>query len=326
MNKKVGILIAISALAVVMLFIGFTNPTGKAALAGSDAVRIGYQPYIFAQPLFVALEKGYFEEAGLKYELYRFESPIPMINAVVSNKLDFAAQAPTTTLLAAEEKTEKQDFKIYFVNMDSKENPITFLLIGENSEIRSLADLKGKKIGVSPENIQSRVSTKLLLKPYMKENEINFVDISPALQSQALASGEVDALFALEPIATISIEKVNAKVLYSAPQTSLLDGKPLIGGTIFASAKFVETRPENARKLKAVLDKAIDFIRKNPEEAKLILTKYTPLTKDIALKVHQPIFLSSTEIDKELMQEQADVLLREKLLEIGLDTSNLYYK
>ncbi|MEO8165967.1 MAG: NrtA/SsuA/CpmA family ABC transporter substrate-binding protein, partial [Betaproteobacteria bacterium] len=295
---------------------------------GNDSVvRIGYTPLLYAQPTFVALEKHYFEELGLQVEVTRFENSTQIVNAVISGDLDFCAITPALSVFAAEEKLDQKDsqFKLVYYNLDSREHPISFLLVKKDSAIATLGDLKGKTIGVFPGNILSRTSAKLLLKDLMDvERDVVFQDVAPQLQAQALDTNQVDAMFSLEPFATISLEKGVAKILYVAPQLSI--SEPLPGGCGMMSTRFSRERPDVARKFVQALEKAGRTIREDPAFALNILPKYTPLTPEIALKVRQPEYHVAGEQDVKLLQQEYDALLKEGILNRPLDVKRLIYQ
>lgn len=293
----------------------------------TSVVKIGYTPLIYAQPTFVALEKGFFKEVGIEVEVTRFENSTQIVNAVIGGSLDFCAIAPVLAAFAAEEKIDKEDslFKLFYYNLDSKEHPISFLLVKKDSDLSSLADLKGKTIGVFPGNILSRVSTKLLLKEFLNpDRDIKFQDVAPQFQAQALETGQIDAMFSLEPFITIIEESGVGKILYAAPQLSISD--PLPGGTGFMSTKFVKENPTTAKKFEIAIQKATDYIRQNESYAKEILEKYTPLNKTIAAKVRQPEYKTSKEMDGTLLQREYDSLVKEGVLKKKIDVSRYIYK
>lgn len=302
-----------------LVFLGFntSNQTGK--------VRIGYTPLVYGQPAFIAQEKGFFEEHELDVEMVRFESATQIVNALISNRIDIVAVSPCISAFAAQEKTDTNLFKIYYYNTDSLEHPISFLLVKKDSDIEELKDLKGRKIGIFPGNILSKISTKLLLKDYLDvEKDISFVEVGPQIQSQAIESGMVDVMFSLEPFATLSLENGNVEILHVAPQLSISNYIP--GGCGFASETFVSSNPETAEKIRTSLDKAIDFIRENEDEAKLVFPNYTPLSAELALKVRQPQFVKSYEVDVDKLQEEYDVLFSEGIFSGSMNASDLVFQ
>ena len=314
MKYKINYLVVIALLVVL---VGCSDPVSQ-----DNGVKIGYTPLVYGQPSFVANDLGFFKEQGIDAEMVKFESSAQVVNALLAGELDFVAVAPCLSVFAAEEKSKDSLFKVYYYNTDSLEHPISFLLVKKGSEIKRLEDLKGKKIGVFPGNILSRTSAQLLLKDIMDvKRDITFVDVGPQIQAQAIESGMVDAMFSLEPYATLSLEQGVAEILYVAPQLSIMDNVP--GACGFSSAKFVSERLKVASKMRIALDKSVDYIRKNEMESKKVFAKYTPLTEDIALKVRQPEFVKSTEINGGALQKEYDVMLREGIFNNGLNAKEL---
>jgi len=291
-------------------------------------VNIGYTPLIYAQPMFVAVEKGFFQEVGITAKLTKFENSTQVVNAVIEGGLDFCAITPVLSVFAAEEKLSGKGkdtlFKLYYYNLDSTKDPISFIIVPKSSEINSLSDLKGKTIGVFPGNLLSKVSAKLLLKKYMNpDKDVVFQDVAPNLQAQALETKQIDAMFSLEPFATITMEKGIGRILHIAPQTSISD--PLPGGAGMMSTKFITENPTVAKKFEESIQKATDYLRANPEYAKEVLTKYTPLTKDLADKVRQPLYETPREMNAALLQKEYNVLLKEGVFRKKFDTKKLIY-
>lgn len=290
-------------------------------------VRVGYTPLMYAQPTFVAIEQGLFDKAGVKYQLTKFENSTQIVNALLGGQLDFCAISPVLSAFAAQEKSGSQQplFKLYYYNLDSQEHPISYLLVRKDSDITSLEQLRGKTIGVFPGNILSRISAKLLLKPYFdSEKELVFQDVAPQLQAQTLESKQIDAMFSLEPYATLSLELGQSRILHVAPQLSVY--APLAGGAGFMSNEFVERHPDVAQRFGQAIREATRHIRQDPAAAKAILSKYTPLTPELAGKVRQPEYHFYEEMTGKLLAGEYEALVAEGVFKGGIDVSALIYQ
>jgi NitT/TauT family transport system substrate-binding protein len=329
MHKHVGSTKAMSVLAVAVIAFCLFGCRKTGSDDDQTAVRIGYTPLVYAQPTFVALERHYFDESRVKVTVTRFENSTQILNAVIAGQLDFCAITPLLSVFAAQDQANKAGqktalFKVMDYNTDSVEHPISFLLVAKDSPIHALRDLKGKRVGVFPGNILSRVSLKLLLKPHLDvDRDIVFQDVAPNLQAQALQLKQVDALFSLEPFATITLEGGDATILHTAPQIAIVNNLP--GGCGVMSAKFVRQHPDLSRRFYTALQNATAYIRSNESEAKKVFSKYTPLTPELADKVRQPQFVLATETTGEDIQQEYDVLVREGVLSSGVDTKQLLY-
>jgi ABC-type nitrate/sulfonate/bicarbonate transport system substrate-binding protein len=281
-------------------------------------VRIGYTPLIYAQPTYVAVEMEFFKKNSLRYKMVKYENSTQALNALIANKLDFLAVVPVASVFAAESRSTQKTplFKILYYNLDSPKNPISFLMVKSARNIDTLEDLKSiqnLKVGVFPGNLLSILSTKLLFEKH-KDLDIKptFIDVAPQLQAQTLISGGVDVMMTLEPFATILESKKIAKVIYTAPQTSITN--PLAGGAGVFSSKFIQDYPNLSKSFALSINEAIDYIRKNPQAAKKSYLKYTPLDLKIALQVRQPDYHVGSEVSKVLLKEQYQQLKKNKVL------------
>jgi ABC-type nitrate/sulfonate/bicarbonate transport system substrate-binding protein len=294
---------------------------------GEAVVRIGYTPLMYAQPTFVAIDQGLLAKAGVKYELTKFENSTQIVNALLGGQLDFCAISPVLSAFAAQEKSGSKEplFQLYYYNLDSKEHPISYLLVRKDSDITSLEQLRGKTIGVFPGNILSRISAKLLLKPYFDpDKELVFQDVAPQLQAQTLESKQIDAMFSLEPYATLSLELGQSRILHVAPQLSVYE--PLPAGAGFMNRSFIKQHPDTARRFGQAIREATQLIRKDPAVAKSVLPKYTPLTSELAEKVRQPQYHYYEEMPGKLLDGEYQSLIAEGVLKGGVNASSLIYK
>lgn len=316
----------LATIAVAAALVSGCKPKGSAGSADDTVVRIGYTPLIYAQPTFVAIEQGLFQKSGVRFELTKFENSTQIVNALLSKQLDFCAISPVLSVFAAQEKSGSKDplFQFYYYNLDSREHPISFLLVREDSPIKELKDLRGKTLGVFPGNILSRISAKLLLKPMLNpEKDLIMQDVAPQLQAQTLESGQIDAMFSLEPYATLALDLGKSRILHVAPQLSV--SEPLPGGAGFMSRDFVAKHPEVARRFGAAIKEATQHLRADAASAKTVLTKYTPLSESTAAHVRQPEYESFDEM-KDLLAKEYAALVRERVLSGGVDVGRLVYR
>src|SRR3972149_6635849 len=103
------------------------------------------------------------------------------------------------------EQNSPGQFKIYIINAITDAAFPDYILVKKVSKINSLLDLKGKKIGTYPGST-ILTYTKVILKHFFDPDEdISIIQLKPELQLQALEAGQVDAIFTLEPIASLGI-------------------------------------------------------------------------------------------------------------------------
>ena len=80
------------------------------------------------------------------------------------------------------------------------------------------------------------------------DKDVIIVELAPALQVQALASKQIDALLALEPMSTVAKKKGAGKVIVEAPVEKVI-ANPFYGGAGVITTKFVHDYPKTAEKV-----------------------------------------------------------------------------
>jgi len=289
-----------------------------------EEIKIGYIPITLDLPFFVAMEKGYFGGEGLKVSPVKFLTSNPMAEALLSGHIDAITSCSLEVVLAIEQNVPGE-LRVFMVQANTKTRYIDYILVKIDSPISDMADLKGKKIGTFPGST-ILTYTKIILRKLAidPEKDVTIVQLSPQIQIEALSSGQVDALFTLEPIGTVALKEGVAKPLLKGPLYYIMD--PLPGGAYAFSAKFVKKNPKLARKIMRAMYKAVDYIRANETQAKMLLPNWTPVSEDLALEINVIPYWKLEEVDREAVQKLSDLLYREKNLFKKVETTKLYMR
>src|SRR6266849_3110456 len=115
-------------------------------------LKVGVLKLTSSAPVFVGVEKGYFKEFGVEPELVYFQAAAPIATALAAGQLDVGA----TGLTAALYNIVLGGEKLWIVADKGREwpgYPLTALIVQkdlwESGTIKTIADLKGKRIGVT---------------------------------------------------------------------------------------------------------------------------------------------------------------------------------
>jgi NitT/TauT family transport system substrate-binding protein len=314
--KKIWALIA-----VVIFLLG---PTAG-VFAAEDVVKVGYLRIVMSLPTYVAQEKGLFSQEGLKVELIPFDSGTAIIDALVAGRIDCIGSTSTTGLWFAAQ-TAPDRFKIFLLygTTSMKEDNAFSVVVKKGSTLKGLKDLKGKKVGTYP-GASSVALARAVIRTQIDPATVIFTEIAPPNMLQTLAAGQIDAFFAPEPSGMIAVAQGVGRYLMKGPLV-LLKLKRGIPGAAFAfAAKLLRQRPEQATKLKACLDKAVDYIRANEKEVRPYLVKYTGLPEAVAMSISFDQWIKLDEFDKRAGQEYFDLLYKEGAYKERVDTTELYY-
>lgn len=292
MKKVVSILLSIVLLGTFLTGCKSSSTNGKSA--SSEAVKeaditakevnIAMQPASAFIPLYVARQKGWIEEALKKYDVSvnwnDFESGPPMNESLASGESDFAflGDVPSVSALAA-----GQDNKFVAIAAYGPKY-YAMLISNDNKDIKSVKDLKGKKIGTVIGSTGHNLTKKLFEKNGMDINkDAEIVNISAGDASTVLSTGQVDAVAIWEPNITRLVDNKTAKILATGDDCNLRGVNPIVVRSEYAKANktivkvIIEQYARAASELDNLDDettKAVaDYFSLEPEQVKKVASK-----------------------------------------------------
>lgn len=272
-----------------------------------NKLRVGYVPIAVALPLLVANDEGYFQEQGFNVEMVRMTSSNELANAATSGQLDVSVVA-TNVMLDIGFVSKKKHSLIITNPYTNQEGYIAdYILVKDPNVIKKLEDLKGKKIGIFPGSV-IKVFCNLILQKYgLNKDDYQLIELAPQNWASALQTGQIDALSALEPQAAQIIQDKIATPIASGFYAQLMPNVPLSAHWI--SEDYVKaSSKDQTDKIILAIDKAVDFINKNPEKAKGYLVKYANVREDVVGKVQLNPWKHHNEINLNEVQNFIDIL------------------
>jgi NitT/TauT family transport system substrate-binding protein len=287
-------------------------------------VRIALNQYTGDLPFFVAKEKRFFEKQGLKVDFKEMGNSSEALNALLADQVDIVNPISFSAMFAVEAK-QPGELKLFQAGGENQDVIGSYLLIPVASKITKLSELKGKKIGT-----YTGATQLLYLRLFLKEagfnlqNDVEIVQVDLNLQIQALETGQFDALFTVEPTATIALQKGIAKSLIENPRVKYIVN-PFISGSAAVSSKYYKNNPDTVKKVSRAVDEAIDFIRNNDQEIRMILAKYTALDATLAKKTNLLVWYKTIELeDLRPIQKIADLFYESKIINKDIDVSKMF--
>jgi len=274
---------------------------GAAALAALGAprvhaqttpkIRIGYWPIAAGLPFYAAVEKGYFKEAGLDVEAIKFAGAQQIMEAMLAGRCDGSSNGTGSANLAVGEIAAPGTFKIFAANPSNVKNVLDEFLVPLASPVKSIAELSGKKVASGP-GIQNVTLAKTVL-DRAGATGVSVIELPIGQHVAALAAGQVDAVYTLEPTGTIGRLNGTTRMLEAGVIAKYILGDPMapwFGGSASLKSEFVQKHPAEARKFVAAYAKGIALVRANPADARQYLKGYTaiegPLTSEVPLAAY----------------------------------------
>ena len=272
---------------------------GLAALAAPSLVlaqaapkiRIGFWPVAAGLPFFAAVDKGYFKEAGLDVEPLKFAGAQQVMEAMLSGRSDGSANGTGSANLAIGEIAQPGLFKIFCTNPSNAKFVLDEFIVAKDSPIKTMADLKGKKVASGP-GIQNVTLCKTMLER-AGATGATVTELPIGQHVAALVAGQVDACYTLEPTGTIGRLNGSTRVLEAGVIAKYVLGDPMapwFGGSASLTSALIKKNPEAAKKFITAYGQGVAFVRSKPAEARQYLKGYTaiegPLTGEVPLAAY----------------------------------------
>ena len=260
-----------------------------------EEVRVAYPPIIPSLPLFVAREQHFFEKQNLKIKLLPLSSSNDLVNALVAGQADMLPAVSLIPIVHLEIQ-EPGKVRVFSHSRMNENNALDKILVKENSTLRTLPDLQGRKIGVFPGTAPQKMLAAFLKNHGVNADAISFVQLAPQAQLSSLESGAVDALFSYEPVTTTALVHGGYRVLFGSVYADLLNPCPI--GVSVIARDFERSKPEPARRSVEALQAGITYMQANPKLARSLLPGFTKLPPEIAERVN---------ISEVTLQNQMDI-------------------
>ncbi len=267
-------------------------------------VRIGYPPLVANAPLYVAMESDLFGAEGLMVEAVKVPSSNDSIEALLRGDIDIAVAPPFNLIFAAELRAPGR-LRVLTVN-DETDTAFYFesLIVPTASPIKELADLRGKRVGCFPGSFAAGMLRAIMASIGIGGDAFTPAPMDVSLHIPSLEAGQIDALLAYEPTATIALRSGKFRLLEAAPfPRRIMD--PFPNSAITMSREFARNRPEDAAKAERALLAAVDAITRNPESCEEAIAKWTSVDRSIIHGIPQQRFRRATPDLVEPLQEIA---------------------
>jgi len=273
--------------------------------AGTRQLTVGVIPIVDVAPVYLGQEQGFFADRGIEVELVPGSGGAAAVPGVVAGDFQFAFGNVTSVLLAA---SQGLPVRVVAEGNSSTGDPATdfsAVVVAADSPIRSAADLAGKTVAVNNvKNIGEVTIRKAVEDAGGDSATIDFVELAFPDMPAAVAGGDVDAAWVVEPFVTVATGQGARKVL-----ANFAEAVPdLTVATYFTTEQVIAEDPELVDDFQAAIGESLQYANDNPDEVRRIVTTYTQITAEVAEQMALPAFpqeidVASVEAVAELMQE-----------------------
>lgn len=293
-------------------------------------IRIGYWPIAAGLPFYAAVELGYFREAGLNVEVLKFAGAQQIMEGMLSERCDGSANGTGSGNIAIGELAAPGTFKIFCSNPSNVKNVLDEVIVPVASTAKTMADLKGKRVGSGP-GIQNVTLAKTVLERGGASGA-TVVELPIGQHIAALAAGQLDGAYTLEPTGTIGRLNGTTRVLEAGVISRYVLGDPMapwFGGSASLTSAFIKKHPEEAKKFIAAYGKGVAYVRNKTVEARQYLKGYTaiegPLTGEVPLAAYT-MYNEFTPADVAHFQKFFDLFSDKGIFTSRLMVNSMLYK
>lgn len=270
----VGSMLAVSAC-------GGGEEAASQASGGLTSVNVGLIPTVDVAPLYLAQERGLFEEHGLKVEFKEVQTGAAAMAAVMSNEYQFGFAAPAPQIQA---RAKGLQITVVAGAISQGEALSQAVVVAPGSPVQDITDLEGKTVAVNAlQGINDLVVRALVKEAGGDHTKLNFIALPYPDMQAALDSGQIDAAWLIEPFLVGAVEAGN-RVISKNPQGEL-SGPNTNFSSYFAADKFVNENPETVQKFVDAVTEANEYAEANPEAVRGIIPTYTAIKPEVAKKM-----------------------------------------
>jgi NitT/TauT family transport system substrate-binding protein len=249
-------------------------------------IRVGYWPVAAGLPFFAAIDKGYFKEAGLDVEPQKFAGAQQVMEAMLAGRSDGSANGTGAANLAIGEIAQPGLFKIFCTNPSNAKYVLDEFIAAKDSTYKTVGDLKGKKVASGP-GIQNVTLCKTMLER-AGATGATVTELPIGQHVAALAAGQVDACYTLEPTGTVGRMNGTTRVIEAGVVAKYILGDPMApwhGGAASLTTEFIKKHPDVAKKYIAAYTRGVELVRANPNEARQFMKGYTAIEGALTAEV-----------------------------------------
>ena len=214
------------------------------------SIAVGGKAAFYYLPLTISEQLGYFKAEGLDIEISDFAGGSRALQAVVGGSADVVSGAYEHTINL---QSKNQMFQSFVLQGRAPQ-----IAVGVSTKAmpgyRTVADLRGKKIGVSaPGSSTNMVANLVLSRAGLKAGDVSFIGVGTSAGAlAALRSGQIDAMSNTDPVMTMLEQKADVKIISDTRTlkgTQEVFGGPMPAACLYAPIDFIQKNPNTCQAL-----------------------------------------------------------------------------
>ncbi len=225
-------------------------------------IAVGGKNLLYYLPLTIAEQRGYFKAEGLDVTIVDFAGGARALQAVVGGSADVVSGAFEHTVNMQHKGQRMRAFVL--------QGRAPQIVLGVNPKtmagFKTLADLKGKKIGVTAPGSSTNVMVNFALaKVGLKPSDVSIIGVGAAQGAvAAMRSGQIDAISNLDPVITLLQRSGDLKIVSDTrlvAEAERVFGGPMPAACFYAPQAFIDKNPATTQALANAIVRADKWIQ-----------------------------------------------------------------
>lgn len=245
-----------------LLLLGGASCDRRSSSGAASEVSLGYFANLTHAQAVLGVASGDFQQAVAPARLTKriFNAGPSLIEALLAGEIDMAYIGPGPAL-NGHAKTHGQGIRV----IAGATNNGTIIVAREGSGIRTLADLKGRKLATPQNGNTQDIAARHYLRDVLHQADLqNVIPISNAEQAGMMSRGQIDASWAAEPWGSLLVLQEGAHVI--GEEKDLWPGKRFTLAVVITTPDFLGDHPEIVQKVLQAHVRWTRRLQKGPEQ------------------------------------------------------------
>ena len=225
-------------------------------------IAVGGKTLLYSLPLTIAEQRGYFRDEGLDLTIVDFAGGARALQAVVGGSADVVSGAFEHTVNMQHKGQRMRAFVL--------QGRAPQIVLGVNPKtmpnFKTVADLKGKKVGVTAPGSSTNVMVNFALaKVGLKPSDVAIVGVGASQGAvAAMRSGQIDAISNLDPVITLLQRSGDLKIVSDTrvvAEAERVFGGPMPAGCLYCPQSFIDRNPNTVQAMANAMVRANKWIQ-----------------------------------------------------------------
>jgi NitT/TauT family transport system substrate-binding protein len=291
---------------------------GGGGESGPVTLNVGVIPIADVAPLYLGMDRGFFEQEQLTIKPQLAEGGAAIVPAVVSGDFQIGFSNTISLLIAASKDVPVQVISQGVLAGKSESEAWADLLVLKDGPIKQPQDLEGKTIAVNTLNNICEVTIKASLeKEGVAVDTLEFAEVPFPDMNAALEQKRVDAACVVEPFVSQgkagAARGINPFYVRTAPDLTV--------ATYFTSNQYAESNPDVVARFVRAMNKSLEYAQSHPGESRDILLDYTEIPPEAAEAIKLPVWRA--DLNEDTIQQLSELSEKYGLIEEQPDLDQL---